>query len=196
MNAPRASRYGVPVLTVTWAISAALAGGTVSQASPRYADGAPPGFSGGFGESACDACHFDAAVNTKPGQLTLGGIPERSVAGERYPITITLARPGMIIGGFQLTARMENGGAQAGTLAAGSSEEKRIKIDAGTVQYANQREAGTVPAEPGTVQWTVVWTAPQTAGTVVFHAAGNASDKDGAARGDFIYTTVVTTRSR
>jgi hypothetical protein len=26
--------------------------------SIAYADGAAPGFSGGFGESSCDACHF------------------------------------------------------------------------------------------------------------------------------------------
>ena len=47
----------------------------------KYADGAPPGFSGGFGESACDACHFEAAVNTPPGSVTLTGIPDRFVPG-------------------------------------------------------------------------------------------------------------------
>ena len=155
-----------------------------------YADGAAPGFSGGFGESACDACHFEAAVNTKPGQLTLGGVPERFVAGERYPITITLTRPGMAMAGFQLAARMENGGTQAGTLAPGPGEEKRIKIEPGAVQYANQREEGTTLTEPGIAKWAVIWTAPQTADKVLFHAAANAADKDGAARGDYIYTAV------
>ena len=70
-----------------------------------YADGAAPGFSGGFSESSCDACLFEAAVNTPPGQVTLTGVPERFTAGAAYPITVTLTRPGMMIGGFQLAAR-------------------------------------------------------------------------------------------
>jgi hypothetical protein len=162
-----------------------------STARAAYADGAPPGFTGGFGEQACDACHFEAAPNTKPGQLTLTGIPERFVAGDRYPLTITLSRPGMAMGGFQLSARMENGGAQAGTLAPGPGEEKRIKIEPGKVQYANQRQDGTALSEPGAAKWTVIWTAPASPGSVVFHAAANAADKDEAARGDYVYTAVV-----
>ena len=164
--------------------------------TPSYADGAPPGFTGGFGEAACDACHFEAAVNTKPGQLTLTGVPERFVAGERYSLTITLSRPGMAMGGFQLSARMETGGAQAGTLTPGPGEEKRIKIEPGKVQYANQRQDGTALAEPGLAKWTVVWTAPATSGAVVFHAAANAADKDEAARGDYIYTAAASSRSQ
>jgi hypothetical protein len=167
-----------------------------SSTTPKYADGAPPGFTGGFGEQACDACHFEAAVNTKPGQLTLTGVPQRFAAGERYSLTLTLSRPGMAMGGFQLSARMENGGAQAGALTPGPGEEKRIKIEPGNVQYANQRLAGTAPAEPGTARWTVIWTAPATPGAVIFHAAANAADKDEAARGDYIYTATASSRAQ
>ncbi len=167
-----------------------------STARPGYADGAPPGFTGGFGEQACDACHFEAALNTKPGQLTLSGVPERFAASERYPLTITLSRPGMAMGGFQLSARMENGGAQAGTLAPGPGEEKRIKIEPGKVQYANQRQDGTALAEPGIAKWTVIWTAPATPGAVIFHAAANAADKDEAARGDYVYAATASSRSK
>ena len=170
--------------------------GPAASPAAAYADGAPPGFTGGFGEQACDACHFEAALNSKPGQLTLTGVPERFAAGERYPLTITLSRPGMAMGGFQLSARMENGGAQAGTLAPPPGEEKRIKIEPGKVQYANQRLVGTSLTEPGTVKWTVIWTAPATAGSIVFHAAANAADKDEAARGDYIYTAAASSRSQ
>jgi hypothetical protein len=100
----------------------------------------------------------------------------------------------MAMGGFQLSARMENGGAQAGTLTPGPGEEKRIKIEPGNVQYANQRQDGTALAEPGTAKWTVIWAAPATAGSIVFHAAANAADKDEAARGDYVYTTAATSR--
>lgn len=154
-----------------------------------YADGAPPGFSGGFGESACDACHFENAINATPGQLTLTGIPERVTPGQRYTLTVTLARPEMRIGGFQLAARLENGGAQAGTLAPAPGEEKRVAIDAASgIQYARQRRDGAGPASPGLLRWDVVWTAPATAESVQFHVAANAGDNDESVRGDYVYT--------
>ena len=186
----------VSIAIVAFIASVIIAAGPAASPAAAYADGAPPGFTGGFGEAACDACHFEAAVNTKPGQLTLTGVPERFVAGERYPLTITLSRPGMAMGGFQMSARMETGGAQAGTLAPGPGEEKRIKIEPGKVQYANQRLDGTALAEPGLAKWTVVWTAPAASGAVVFHAAANAADKDEAARGDYIYTAAASSRSQ
>jgi hypothetical protein len=189
----RNSAIGIAIATFGAAIVFAV--GPASSSAAAYADGAPPGFTGGFGEQACDACHFEAAVNTKPGQLTLTGVPERYVEGQAYPLTITLTRPDMKMGGFQLSARMEDGGTQAGTLAPQIGEEKRIRMEKGAIQYVNQRLEGTSLAEPGTAKWTVVWTAPKVAGNVVFHAAGNAADKDEAARGDFVYTAVVVSRS-
>jgi hypothetical protein len=156
-----------------------------------YADGAPPGFSGGFKETSCDACHFEHDLNAKPGQLTITGVPERFAAGERYPLNITLSRPGLRIGGFQFTARMAEGGAQAGTLAPAEGEEKRLAIEvSNNVQYANQRKPGTEPRAADTLRWTVIWTAPQAAGAVQFHAAANAADNDESARGDYPYTAI------
>lgn len=192
MTFRRAPRPGAPFLRLAPVVYlAAVAAATASsRRAEAYADGAPPGFTGGFGEQACDACHFEAAVNTKPGQLVLSGIPERFVAGRTYPVTIALSRPGMAMGGFQLAARMDSGGAQAGTLAPGPGEDARIKIESGAIRYANQRLAGTAPVESGTMTWTVLWTAPAGAGVVMFHAAANAADKDEAARGDYIFTAV------
>jgi hypothetical protein len=187
----------VPALVATYVVALALSLGNTSTPAAAYADGAPPGFSGGFGEQACDACHFEAPINTKPGQLTLTGVPDRFMPGERYTLTLTLSRPAMVIGGFQMTARLENGGAQAGTLAAAPGEEKRIKIAAQTnVQYANQQLDGAALVEPGTAKWTLVWTAPTTAGSVVFHAAANAANKDDATRGDYVYTATASSASQ
>jgi hypothetical protein len=158
----------------------------------RYVDGAPPAFSGGFDEPSCHGCHFHEAVNAEGGRLTLTGVPERYVAGERYTLTVTLARPGIVIGGFQLTARGEHGGAQAGTLQAGAGEEARVKIERpGTVEYAGQRRAGARPVAADTLRWTLTWTAPaQPAGPVLFHVAANAADNDETVSGDFVYTAV------
>ena len=44
---------------------------------------------------------------------------------------------------------------------------KRIKLEAGKIQYANQRLDGTGLLEPGTAKWAVVWTAPAASGNVM-----------------------------
>jgi hypothetical protein len=181
-------------VVVARAAAPATASGEPSARPPviRYADGAPPAFSGGFDEPSCHGCHFHEAVNADGGRVTLTGVPERYVDGERYSLTVTLARPGMVIGGFQLTARGEQGGAQAGTLQAGSGEEARVKIERPVaVEYAGQRRAGARPVVGDALRWTLEWTAPaRTAGPVLFHVAANAADNDETVSGDFVYTAV------
>jgi hypothetical protein len=185
------------VLAVTWAAAVLLAAGPAARRADAYAEGAPAGFTGGFGEQSCDGCHFDKALNEKPGQLTITGLPDRFTPGERYTLTITLSRPAMAVAGFQLAVRIENGGAQAGTLSPGPGEEKRVKIETqSNIQYANQRVEGSAPAEPGTARWSLLWTAPATGGTVLIHAAANAADKDGSTRGDFVYTATASSVTR
>jgi hypothetical protein len=154
-----------------------------------YAESAPPGFSGGFNEQTCHACHFHTALDSGPGRVTIAGIPEHFAAGERYPITVTLTRPEMKLAGFQLTARFKDGGAQAGIFAPGPGEEARVGIDIqGDVQYANQRRKGAELTAPEMARWSLVWTAPQSPGPVVFHVAANAANADETAEGDYIHT--------
>jgi hypothetical protein len=185
------------VLAVAWVVAVLLAAGPASRSAGAYAGGAPAGFSGGFGEQSCDGCHFDSPLNAKPGSVTIGGVPERFTVGEQYTLTVTLSRPSMAIAGFQLAARFENVGAQAGSLAPAPGEEKRVKVETQTnVQYVNQRVDGSAPEPPGIVKWSLIWTAPATPGTVLIHAAANAADKDGSTRGDFVYTSVATSRSQ
>ena len=166
--------------------------GTLAARAETYPEGAPPGFSGGFGEQSCHACHFHAEPNSGTGRVTIAGVPERYVLGERYTITVTLSRPGMKAAGFQLAARATDGGAQAGTLASAEGENERIRIDVqGSIQYANQQKKGTAPAAADTASWAILWTAPQTNLPVTFHVAANAADGDGTAEGDYVHTTVV-----
>jgi hypothetical protein len=102
----------------------------------------------------------------------------------------------MKLGGFQIAAREERGGAQAGTLTAAPGDETRVAIDtAKGIQYARQRREGAGPAAPGIVRWEIVWTAPATPGSVMFHASGNAADGDDAARGDYVYTATARSAS-
>ena len=163
-------------------------------AAVLYADGAPPGFSGGFNEQSCQACHFHAEVNSGPGRVSIAGVPERFVPGERYPITITLTRTAMTLGGFQLTARFTDGGAQAGALAPAPEDEHRIGIAVqGNIQYAGQRQKGAALAAPDTARWALVWIAPMAGAPVTLHVAANAADGDERADGDYIHTSVVHT---
>lgn len=161
----------------------------------RYADGAPAGFSGGFGEQSCHACHFEHELNVAPGRVTIDGVPGRFRAGARYPLTVTVTRPGLAAAGFQLTARIENG-AQAGSLAPSESEEARVAVVVqGGIEYASQRHAGTAPVAPDSARWRLTWTAPKTASKVVFHLAANAADADERADGDYVYTATLETRA-
>jgi hypothetical protein len=161
-------------------------------ASHGYPDGAPPGFSGGFKEESCHACHFSSEPNVSPGRVVVEGVPARFTAGQKYQLTVTLSRPGMKRGGFQLAARFEDNGAQAGTLAPGASDVSRVGVELqGGIQYANQRKDGSAVQASDVVRWTVEWTAPAGSTPVVFHLSANAADGEGSANGDFVYTTSV-----
>ena len=129
-------------------------------ASHAYAEGAPPGFSGGFKEDSCHACHFHEDVNAPPGRVTVEGVPAAYAPGQRYTLTVTLTRADMKRAGFQLTARVKDGGAQAGALAPGAADAARVAVESqGGVQYAGQSLAGAA-VEGGVARWTVEWTAP------------------------------------
>lgn len=197
MRSEAATRV-IASVTIVWMTTmvGVIWGATTPTARSRaYAEGAPPGFSGGFGEGSCHACHFHAEPNSGPGRLTVSGVPERYVAGESYTITVTLTRPGLKLAGFQLTARAKDGGAQAGTLAPAPTENNRVGVDVQRdIQYLNQRREGSAPVGADTARWSLVWTAPQTSGLVTFHVAANAADGDGTAEGDYVHTAVVETR--
>jgi len=157
--------------------------------SHRYAEGAPPGFSGGFTEQSCDACHFHAAPNAGPGRLALDGVPDRFTPGEPYRATISLTHAGMKLAGFQLSARFKDDGAQAGTLAAESISPARVGVETQSgVQYAGQRREGAALMARDESRWTVIWTAPSASRTVIFHLAANAANGDDRADGDYVYT--------
>jgi hypothetical protein len=118
-------------------------------------------------------------------------LPERYTAGQVYPLTVTLTRTGMRVGGFELTARFEEGGAQAGALAAPPDAQGRVAVATDRdVQYAFQRQSGSEPVSPDTARWTVLWTAPAAGGSVQFNVAANAANLDESTSGDFIYTAV------
>ncbi len=192
MIGPLALTVAAGVLAAAIASRAPIAAGEFPTMVPvpahGYAEGAPPGFSGGFTEQSCDACHFHAATNAGPGRLSLEGVPERFAAGEPYRVTISLTQVGMKLAGFQLTARFKDDGSQAGTFAKDSSDAL-VGIEAQSgVQYVGQRREGAAVATPNASRWTLMWTAPSAMRTVVFHVAANAANGDERADGDYVYT--------
>jgi hypothetical protein len=192
MGSKRAGSVGLFLAGPAFGLAAvALLGGPAlsGELDARHRDGPPPGFSGGFGEQTCDACHFSFDVNVAPGELRVWGVPPRYASGETYPLTLELTRPGIGIGGIQLTARFEAGGGQAGSLRPATEEAGRLTISTSfDIEYAQHIRTGTAVVAADTARWTVEWTAPSEGGTVFFHAAANAADEDDSQFGDYIYT--------
>ncbi|MFN2447147.1 MAG: choice-of-anchor V domain-containing protein [Vicinamibacterales bacterium] len=158
-------------------------------ASHAYAEGAPPGFSGGFKEESCYACHFHAELDAGGGRVTIEGVPATFAAGQRYTLTVTLTQSGMKRAGFQLTARFTDSGVHAGILAPGPGEGERVGVESqSAVQYAGQKHAGSSVGTSDTARWMIEWTAPDRNAPLIFHASANAADGNERADGDFVYT--------
>jgi hypothetical protein len=153
-------------------------------------DAPPPAYTGGFGEPTCQACHFEAEVNTGKGKVLLRGAPVTYAPGGVYRLTVMVTQPQLKVGGFELSARYENG-KPAGVLSAAPADRARTgttKMD--SVSYIHHVVAGIKPVAKDTVRWALLWTAPKVPGTVVFHLAGNAGNEDDSPLGDFIYTAM------
>ena len=176
-------------------VSEAQAHGT-AKPSFAYLDGPPAGFSGGFGEDHCQACHQGEKVNVAPGRVTISA-PERYTPGETYTLTVTVTRPGMGAGGFLFTARFEDDSSQAGTLVAPDGQQDRVRVisDRG-IQYARHLRPGTKLTAQDVARWTLRWTAPTQKRAVQFNVAANAANGNENNSGDFIYTSHARSRGR
>jgi FG-GAP-like repeat len=152
--------------------------------------GPPAAVSGAPGEATCLACHF----SPKPGVGTFTiTAPANYTPGQTYQIVVrhmtsdTTRRRW----GFELTSL-------AGTTAAGSfaNASTNTQIVSGNGRsYIEHTSAGTFAGQMGGSVWTFNWTAPATnVGAVTFYAAGNQSNNDGTADGDFIFTANATTQ--
>ena len=156
-----------------------------------YAEGPPPGVTGGFNEPNCTDCHHGTAVNAGGGSVAISAPPSYSSGGS-YSITVTVFDPAQQRWGFELSARTQDG-KQAGALMVGSDGFTQLLSPVNGVQYishtVNGTRNGTRDSGSG-VSFTFTWTAPDvSAGTVVFNAAGNAANGDFTPSGDHIYTT-------
>lgn len=156
--------------------------------NPEQLDGP---FTGGFGELTCHSCHFDYDLNmTERGSLTLTGLSERSgyQPGKSYELKVTIQSDHLEIGGFQMTARFEDG-TQAGDFEWESGRLMFTPDIEPNVLYLQHSREGTSPTSDWTVEWSFTWIAPVDGDTPVhIHLAANAGNDDDSAFGDWIYT--------
>lgn len=161
--------------------------------NPDHLDGA---FTGGFGEETCRSCHFDYDLNMDGGSLTLDGVPKSYEAGKDYEITVTLQSEQLEVGGFQMTARFEDG-SQAGEFSWDGDDLMFTPSVSDEVKYLQHSVSGTQQAEDQTIQWTFTWTAPEEDGEkVILNIAANSGNYDDSSFGDWIYAKEITLRQQ
>ncbi len=153
------------------------------------------GATGSPGETTCNTtqCHVGNIVNNGLGSISIAAPTMTNweyVPGQVYPISVTVAKSGAPLFGLGFEA-LRSTGANGGTLSITNSVETWIKsafVSPNVRTNVVHKQNGGLTANSHTFNFN--WTAPVTGvGTVTFYAAGNAANNNGAATGDFIYTT-------
>ena len=148
------------------------------------------------GERNCTRCHSGSDVNSGDGtvSLTIGGSAPAEVSytpGETVSLIISFTDATVSRSGFQLAVRSGDGCAQAGTLAAGTTDAgSDVKVVDGTCNTTAVNWAThTQPTNGTSASWDINWTAPsESVGTVTIAFAVNGANGDRARTGDKIYT--------
>lgn len=184
--APLAVRSCRNLLVVAASVTAlAAARLPVHQAGPQ------PAHTGGFGEPACNACHFDYPLNDEPrAEIELDSLPGHFQPGESYTLLLRVQHPELKRGGFQLSARFEDG-RNAGAFVLSDSSLLRVRR-ANDVDYLSHTALSSDMVEGSAIAWRITWTAPAEAQPVIFHLAVNVANADASEFGDRIFTTSAT----
>jgi hypothetical protein len=149
--------------------------------SHPYSSGPPDGYTGAPGQETCFTCHDNFPVNSGPGVFSVAA-PEEFVAGETYEILVSLEQTGQSQWGFEFTPL------DVGTCTITDAQNTQSSTS-GADTYVKQTAQGSYGGSPGPASWTFEWTAPQDSpDEVVFYAAGNAANGNGATSGDYVYT--------
>ena len=167
--------------------------GAASPDPMNFAEGAPPGHTGGFGEPTCLACHDQYPLNPDGGSVRVEGFPAEWGPGETYALTVVLRSSEMAKAGFQLAIRHRDG-SRAGSL---SPLDPRVQVeDSAGVHYAHQTAAGSDARSPEAVSWMVEWRAPAEGETLRLDVAANSANGDNSPFGDLVYQATQRARRR
>ena len=143
-----------------------------------YSGGYDGNAAGAPNEGTCSNCHSGASN----GSVTLANVPAQFLAGQTYPLTLTIQHPTARAGGFQIVATNGSNNAMIGTFTAASgsqlTSENRLTHNS------------PKPFSGGNTSWTFNWTAPSDniSTNVVFYYVGNATNRDGGTSGDAVLT--------
>ncbi|MBS1872995.1 MAG: hypothetical protein JSU00_07255 [Acidobacteria bacterium] len=149
------------------------------------------------GSLDCSACHRTYAPANSDTKGTVRISAGAYTPGVKQTISVTVQRAEAVRWGFQLTARLASDESkQAGTFAV--NDLVRVRCDTtpatdgpcnGALEFPEHKAAPVTAAGEG-YTFTMDWTPPATdVGDIVFYAAGNAANNNGANSGDYIYTT-------
>lgn len=150
------------------------------------------GKTGSPGETTCQSCHADFALNSGPGTISISNSGMNNwqyVPGQTYPITLTVTQVGMTKFGFGLEC-LTSANLNAGTLSI--VDPNATKLLGKLVNGVNRINAthtlnGTYNND--SQSFIVNWTAPPAGtGPVTFYFAGNATNDDLTTSGDYIYS--------
>ncbi len=136
-------------------------------------------------------CHNSFALNSGGGSITIAhNIPSSGyVPGTTYQMSVTIARSGSTLFGFDFEALATSNNASAGNIVVTNAAKTKILIG-GTTGRQNITHTKNAGLQANTMTFDFDWTAPAaTTGDVKFWTAGNAADKSNNATGDYIYTT-------
>lgn len=167
-------------------VIAASAGALAAKQLPNSSQGPRPGHTGAFGEPSCRSCHYDYALNEPGASIRLDALPPMYEPERAYTLALVVRHAQLKRGGFQLTARFEDG-APAGNLQLADSALLRIQRLHG-VDYLSHTVAGADQVRGDSITWRFSWTAPASDRRVVFNVAVNVANQDASEFGDRIYT--------
>lgn len=125
---------------------------------------------------ACAQCHFDAEPVEDSPALSLSGLEEGAIAGERYLLSLSFAAEDSDVVGFM--ASMQN--SADGAAGAMSSDDDRVKARAAVARSTlKSSRSGN-----GAAKWSFHWRAPDVSGPVTLRIAANAGNGDSSQFGD------------
>jgi hypothetical protein len=159
----------------------------VSEILYDYPDHIPGAYTGGFGEQTCHSCHFDYQVNEPRGSLSVEGPDSTYSPSTSYDFTLTLQSERLEIGGFQMTARFEDG-SQAGQFIWDGDHLTFTPATVDSIHYLQHEGMGANLTSDGVISWSFTWIAPDDNNRpVIINIAANAGNHDLSAFGDWIY---------
>lgn len=150
----------------------------------------PPANTGAPGEGLCSDCHGGNNPLGLDGDITIHGLPQNPVEGERYELEVILRNPNGLAarGGFQMVV-LDGLNNNLGHLENPSANTRTNNF--GGKQYFEHNPARNFPGD-NEIVWTVDWIAPNNPPNreVKIYAVGNIADGNGDSTNDLIVTTV------